>query len=407
MKDNQPNTNLQTAPMTKRFGAFGIDFVLAILMGVILYLTWGTHGLYRAMGSDAIYQEAMAFYDHSGLYSISTVDGRYSTDGAVKRYAPIATAENGQADHGYALYLNDLWHFYTVFLPTEPNIDEVNGVAPAEYYTVSYFQTKIMGLPSDSSAFDINDETTYSSVDGFFRYALNDEGTAVDVTKKPVLKSAAQTLVDAKDTATLTRLNDAFFASSNTGLTYNAAVNLSEQTYLVGLGTSYSKTIWARNAVVVAIPVFIFFLLLPLVLPNGASLGKLIMRLGVVKKDGCRIGFKERILRPWVLVITVGAFMAFPQSLMIIAIGVLFALLAVNFIIAGRDKSGNLRSLQDRLAGTVVISLKGAKIYANPDEIQRGEAIDAVDVAPMEQSAPADDYLDVDSVEKDKEEANR
>lgn len=391
--------NLNVSLPTRRFIAFAIDFAVSVLVGFLLFAFWGTKGLFDRLGGNALWNQAMEFYGTSHLYEISkNEDGTWGTD--YKLIAFDVTPSSSQEKPGYELYLDHAYLFYTDFLPNNGHIDDVTTKAGAtytasEYYTGKHFNTAIIGLPADLSTIDIANEATYTSENGYFKYALNEAGTEIDPNAKPVLSQATQELVDAGDTTTLSRLQALFYsgnsAANTTGIIYDAAVLLSQQSYLQPIGDAYLRVNWAVNATVVTIPAGVFFLLIPLFSPNGESLGKWIMRMGVAKRNGCKIGLKERLLRPFVVLAILCVFALIPRSYTMFALMGVMVLLFADFMFVLMDKSGAYRALQDRLAGTLVYDKKKSTLFKTLEEVEEFKANSETIVTPNRQAIKAVD----------------
>ncbi len=370
---NQPK-NLSLALPTKRFVSFAIDFALAAIIGYVLFAFWGSKGLFTSLGGEALWQEAMEFYGTSHLYNIDkNEDGSWAKTYEILDYDVVPS--NAQAKPGFEYYLGAVYLFYTDYLPNSPHIDSVNGVAAKDYYTGAYFCSEIMGLPSDLSSINIEDPATYTSKNGYFEYGLNTDGSAVDVEAKPVVSRNYQSLINANDTATLTKYFKLFVdgTTSNTasGIFYDAAVLLSKQSYLVPIARAYSKVNWVTNVVSFSIPLVAFFLLVPFAAPNGETLGELITRIGIAQKNGVRIKWWQRFLRPWVLAICLCPFVFVPRNYQMFALMGAIILLFIDFAFALRDKTGNYRTLADRMCGTLVYDKKKSKLLHSDKEVEQ------------------------------------
>lgn len=366
--------NLSLTQPTKRFLSFAIDFAIAALVGFVLFAFWGSRGLFESLGGEALWQEAMEFYGTSHVYDVpKNEDGTWAKQqGSLLMYNVQPSSD--QEHPGYYYYLEATYLFYTDFLPNNSHIDSVNGVAAKDYYTVSYFNTSIMGLPSDLTKIDVTDETTYKSENGYFKYALNNDGTAVDVTKMPVVTSDIDSQIKGGKVDWMNKVYKFFLSNENkvaSGVYYEAALLLSNQSYLKPLGEAYSHVNWVTNAVCYSIPLVLFFLIIPFATPNGESIGKLVMKTGIAKKNGTKIGPLQRFVRPWVVALFLSPFVFIPKANQMMALLIMIFLLFIDFTFALRDKTGAYRTLQDRLCGTLNYDKKTSKVFATDQEAEQ------------------------------------
>ena len=177
------------------------------------------------------------------------------------------------------------------------------------------------------------------------------------------------------DKQTLTKLFELFYHGTSNkdvgGIFYDAALLLSRQSYLVPVAKEYTSVNWKVNAITFSIPIAVFFLIVPLCGPNGESVGKWIMRMGIAKKNGTRIGVIQRLFRPLVVLAIVSIFIIVPRAYTIFTLLGIMLLLFIDFFFVLRDKTGAYRSLQDRMVGTVVVSKKNSTIFKTEDEVNQ------------------------------------
>ncbi len=368
--------NLTIASPTKRFLAFVIDFVLAAVIGFLLYFFWGNKGLFTSLGGSEMWQQAMDFYGTSYLIEVEKdADGNWSTDYNELNYTVQPSSD--QEKPGYVYYLDATYNFYSTFLTSNEHIDAVDDKAAKDYYGALYFNTEIIGLPKDLSSVNIEDPSTYTSADGYWQYDLNVAGTAIDQTAKPVVAKAYQTLVNAEDKEILTTYYKLFInvASSKeaSGIFYDAAKLLSSQSYIKALNEDYTHVYWIINAVPFSIPLAAFFLLIPLCTPNGETLGNLITRTGYAGYKGMRINFWQRFGHPWIQVICLCPFVFVPSNYRMFAFMGAVVLLFVDFAFALRDKTGAYRSLEDRMCATILYEKKKSTLFKNEAEAEQFE----------------------------------
>lgn len=101
----------------------------------------------------------------------------------------------------------------------------------------------------------------------------------------------------------------------------------------------------------------VFFLIFPLCLKNGATLGKMIFGYGLTNRQGYKVKRKQIVLRFFVLLI-------FEVLLSILLLGIP---LFVSFSMMAFSKYGT--ALHDYFAYTVVADLKGVTVYENEEQL--------------------------------------
>ena len=150
-------------------------------------------------------------------------DGKTITSVSNYQYTDTLGQSNTPVDQtkpGYEEYYKRAWFYYTSFLFSDnketgrsvamTSTSTITGITAAftqdDYYT--YFEQAVMLLPDPTNITDVSVEANLtSSKSPYFKYALNDAGTAIDIHKMPVLRSGTQALVDANTSDTLTSLN--------------------------------------------------------------------------------------------------------------------------------------------------------------------------------------------------------
>ena len=126
-KNNKEEQITTPATLGKRIFAYLIDAVLCLVLGFLLnrFVT-GTY-LFDAIGGKTAQNNAFSYAADTGLVDYSQVeDGTYtnvtlygySADGLATSSAGVfSTSADGRL--GYEAYFEKVWHYYTVFLPTD------------------------------------------------------------------------------------------------------------------------------------------------------------------------------------------------------------------------------------------------------------------------------------------------
>lgn len=429
------NTHVKEAGFLKRFFAYVVDALLVILPTILLYNFVTSNVLFKALGGNKSTDEMYSFALDSTLLkaSYSSSDSTKILGVGVYSFADTKDAssiETGQTEAGYQEYYKRVWYYYTQFIYEDSTTKgravplkntTFNTTFTAEdYYT--YFDS-LMGLPSPSQVVltgdSDKDDAILAGESPYFKYALNDAGTAVDIHKMPVLQKLFQGKVDAGTSSSLTTLKAYFYDTSSnspTGLYATAVYDLTGQS-TTSLQTYYSERlsqqnydIWLCAAVVYAPLQLIFFLILPLCLKDGQTIGKLAFGLSVVKIDGFRVGFKEKIIHQ-LFVALLGLFILLPWS----TIGILlyFLLAAVDYMVLVMSKTH--QSLHDRLAKTMVISKKESLVFDNEEAMAEYAKTHPEQFPELKKSTPSaeelriaqeDSILDLSTLNKARDEAH-
>jgi uncharacterized RDD family membrane protein YckC len=362
------NTRLKPSGFGRRVGAYLIDSIIVIIAYILLSSFWGSKGLSETMGINAKYSERNDFLTSSKLY----VEGD-SSIGLVGVDTSSSSTSSEAVTAVYDKQYEAVRYAYTTFYPTNSHIDDVvvNGETflPSDYYTVKHFNVDILGLPDPDTITDVTVEANLYGDSKYYKYALNDAGDAVDISKAPVLQASFQTLASKGDNTTITALNSYFYAvdsSSNyTGLLVNAAKLLVAQSWYTNLTTQVSYTSWAVQAICFLPAHILVFLLIPLCFKNGQTLGKFAMGLVVVTQDGYSIKWWQRLVRPLLMTLIGGILVISPSTLINFAVWALMML--VDYIVMAASKNGDNIALHDKIAHTVVVISKTSVWFASPD----------------------------------------
>jgi uncharacterized RDD family membrane protein YckC len=419
----------------KHIVSYLIDAAIAIIIGGTLFGTVTSTTMLASLGGDEAAQNFLAIAADSGLFEMETADdGSYLSATPYSYQASLSSLSSGseQSAPGYELYFSCVWNYYTVFLPkaivTADNPTPDGRIAPLkdasgnpfsskeQYY--AYFDQSVLGLP-DPTLYDTHpsgsddDPLLYTGA-SYYRYSLSDDKQTIDLAKKPVLQSSVQAKVDAGDEATLEELNEYFYvpatsASDASGL-YAAALN-----DLEGLGAGASQSYYAENysrydfayylcVLTAFLPLeFIVFFFIPLFMPNGETLGKKLMGLAVVGKDGLRLRPWQRILRPLAVTVLNSLFLLPYVSSFALMLFVILAL--VDYMMLMLSKSH--QSLHDKLTQTIVADAKHSTFFATPEDKAAYAA--GLQAAKGGSGTPAQptEILDLSTIDQSREEARK
>jgi uncharacterized RDD family membrane protein YckC len=430
------NTHVKEAGFGKRLIAYVIDAVIVIILTVLLYNYVTSTYLYNALGGNTAGQAMYQYATDSELMRPTYgADGKTITAINVYQYTDTVGQSSTPADQskpGYEEYYKRAWFYYTSFIYSDSqatgrsvamtNTSTIGGTTTFtqdDYYT--YFEQAVMLLPDPSKITDVTVEANLTSDKSpYFKYALNDAGTAVDIHKMPVLRSNVQALVDANTATTLTSLNTYMYDSTNAngyGLYGTAVVDLtggnsshsSVQTYYLQLYSEQNKDIWI-SAFVAYVPFqLIFFLIIPLIRKKGETIGKLAMGISVVKIDGFNVTWKEKLIRQF-MVTTLGMLVILPWVYIGVMLYILFAV--IDYMVLVMSKTH--QSLHDRLAKTEAVARKESLFfddeaalaaYAATHPEQFPELANPQTDAETSRIAQEDSILDLSTLNKNRDEA--
>ena len=431
-KNNKEEQITTPATLGKRIFAYLIDAILCLVLGFLLnrFVT-GTY-LFGAIGGKTAQNNAFSYAADTGLVAYTQAeDGTYtnvtlygySADGLATSSAGVFnTSADGRL--GYEAYFERVWHYYTVFLPTDSRavpLQHEDGSAftyqqdGADDYK-NYFYTKILLLPEAKNT-DPSNLSSLASSDAsqpYFRYALKEDGTAVDFAAKPVLTDTYLAKVNSEDvtekSTALTALRDYFLRVENNtsyaGIYYSAVLfmegqNGSSQSYFMEHYRNMNMLSW-ECSVVAYLPLnFIFFFFIPLFQAKGKTLGKLIFRLSVTQDDGVLLPWWKRLLRQLLITIEF-SLLLFPNSNISFIIYALFALIDFAVLAFGRRNF----ALHDLPFHSVVVT-KDSPFFRNYEEreeyMAKIHAQEAAENAENEAAMP--EILDLSTINKHREEA--
>ena len=326
---------LPNAPFLTRFLAGMIDFGLVIFLSV--FTSMFVYSAVSKSGGKAT-QATNAYQLH--------VDSSHLADSSQQSFTSDRYFEEKD---GNSLIISSLSYFYTIYLAGDeskasngdvvsPNADvevEIDGAKTTarNAYTVEWFNIQVLQLP-------VGEQVAKYDYFDYQKTELNEN----DYSKVGVVNS--KYIVDGKVNASDEMVNFIFAEYKK------AADLLFAQDYMV----EYQTTIDDTQALVTLISrlsyILIFYEILPLCLARGKSLGKLCMRLSLVKPD-------EEPIKKWQTIPRGAIFLLIPLLLyfvksIIIQLVVIFLILTSSFVLFIVDKKKR-RIAHDYLAQTLVI----------------------------------------------------
>ena len=135
----------------------------------------------------------------------------------------------------------------------------------------------------------------------------------------------------------------------------------------------------------------IFFLIIPLCLKNGETLGKLFFKLGLANKLGYRHS-KLQLIPRFLLSIAIVVVLYFTVGVNLISLGIITFIALVSYGLTIFTKGH--KAIHDYLAGTIVVDKVHSEIYKNAEEAAKiQEAIDKVDPILAEVETPREESI--------------
>ena len=286
--------------------------------------------------------------DNIALESLHVYSTHLGHQGSNNQYLSYTSDEYFEkTETGYCI-IDSMSYFYTVYLAGDtekctvghivaPNANEKmdfdgQTLTPKEYYTVDWFNVNVLGLASGEKVAK-NDYFTYQKdVDDNFDYSkigtVNPKYIEDDVVKAP--EEMIQYVYNEYK---------------------NAATVFYNQDYVVDID-NYIDSV--QNLVTFLVRLFfvlIIFEVLPLSLNRGKTLGKLLMRLSLVRPDGEPIK-RWQVIPRGAIILLVPLFLYLVTNL-IAQIAVVMALFIADMIIILVNKNGRM-IIHDFIAQTVV-----------------------------------------------------
>ncbi len=359
MKKNYLPRHTILAPHSSRIGAAIVDASITLAFVLALF-----YGCFNLVFSNAInplleqelnYQLAshLCYFDESksqvAVYSTNDDYSVYETP-VTYYYLSYLTGEFSSLPEGKSV--DDL---AAPNYKEEITLDNGEKVLAKDYYTIEWYNKNILEID------DTNAEEGKTTT--LFKYARDEEGN-IDKSVLGVPKSerfnSDKNVVEKIDNTMLAT----FYASKYTSA-YNHLINQSFY-----LEVSIPRTFLQSTSLTLAIVLggLINYLIIPLFLKGGATLGKKLFKLGLANYQGYAIKKYQIILRfiPYLLT---------SASLLIVTSGmfVVFSLVAVVVLVsfATMMASPKRSALHDYIARTLVIDMKGSIIFVNSLEEEK------------------------------------
>jgi len=429
--EKQVESTLIAASLWKRILAYLFDGFLAIGLGLLFYFALGNYVLASSLGQTGATKNIYKYYVDSGLlYGEKDPNGEYTSSPSVFLYTASGEKDDSGSyiatpnqEYGYQAYLDLVWNYYTGFLAGNDErvvaMKKEDGTPYSQDDYYQYFNQTIIGLPSISDLADLSSDRKGEAK--YFQYDLNEEGSAIDINAKPILQDNYLEKIANQETkeTTLKELLSYFLAydssSSVSGLYYDAVMDLqgaregSVQTYFTEQYTIISNASMVITFVCFLPFQFIFFFIIPLILKDGKTLGKLIFSLVVVRVDALRMKVMQQIIRSLILTLLGVILFALGTT-----IGVMLYMLLVVIDFCALSFSRFHQSLHDKACKTIVVDAKASVWFE--EELAKEEYLASKgtkgnssyqELEMLRKIAEEDAILDLSNIDRNRLEAKR
>lgn len=346
-KNIKPIDQYQSPSMVARIGAAVLDLAMYILLSFLI-LTVG--GLFAG-------KDGTPFATANSLISLQIKYSKLAREDEKNGYVAYTGNELLSLDDNEdSLVITNVSYFYCSYLTglnvengLEASIDvneqikADNGYYTAkDYYTVEYFNQKILNLPK-------KDEINHST---YFEYQKN--GEEDDYTKIGKVKAEYIEEINT-DNGKVKRLKNDTELSKTISTIYNDAVKVFYNQKSIKKANDTIKTTNTVLMLVSTLPPFaIIYLLFPLISPFGQTLSKRMLSLGVTDDKGY-LAKKWRIALRALPILAATIYICLVNSLYYQLLVVLLLLLISMGIFVFTPRR---RALHDIMAGTSVIKLE-------------------------------------------------
>ena len=419
MPNFKVSPNIKPAGYLRSLGGYSLDFLFTFLLMVVCYIAIGNTVMPKITNYAESTQQYASLVEQSHLADV--------VDGVVKDISYDAVGKEGSGyEYGYKAYDERIFHYYFV------EVGQTAGRTEFAFLDTDGFETTISDKTSQAYKVEVG-KWMYANVykilgngegkgDIYFNLPATDEGYLAS----PILKAEAQAKLDDASTKQdmATKLL-AFYRSATSSDTVYArsTTHFNSQPRVMELTKKMSMTQYLALVPSIVIAPFVFFFLIPIISPNGLTLGKRIVKTAVLGSDGYKAK-KVNIVVHYMVILLEFELLLMPN----IAIGLMLWMFTtlIDFMVLVMTK--NHQSIHDKIARTLVVSAKDSIWFesaeaeesyaaANPSSLvaktlasAKGDNADQngrVMVATETQLEAEDQILDLSTINRRREEARR
>lgn len=362
---------LTQASYGKEVGAFAIDAVFALALGLTLNFTLGSMVIAPAAGYNDARDDYYSLAETTGLYQ-RTEDGKslqvfsfLDKDGAPLK--DEALYNNWNVLH------NAVWNYYFVQAGEakgETAFDLEGFSSNHEIASADYQIDLGRFLYRTVYRIQIEGEEKIETPNKYFVAPLDEQGKPV-YTLAPVLNEETAKKCEDKDEdirlAAKKNVWQVYAGDSekNAGLYSTACLDFMQQESARALEAIGSKAMYLAKLPSVLIPVFTFFFLIPSFMKRGKTLGKLFLKMSVVGQTGYKASRLSIVAHAFLTTFPF-LFLLLPFNGSLTFLLVIFACL-VEYIVMLLNK--NHQCLHDMISRTIVIDDRLTEaIFDSPEE---------------------------------------
>lgn len=343
--------NVRIAGLGRRTLAVLLDTAIYAALTAILYNTVGKFGIqnnndyYPTLDAMKVYIEKTGMLTESDQQRGSFIFNDYSD----------AQDAETSGVYAYKSYVKDTWNFFMDFIPknaSEYRLDvSITLTTPAS--TINGYA----GTPSPTS----QDYGKWVYVN-FFGYAEEAENNYFVPSVANDFTSVPAAAKDEKQYHAVL-LQSMFDKTKGTGHYADACFLIYNQPKISEFKNTLNLASWAAWGPGFFVSAFILFMLIPLLVPNGRTLGKLICGVAIIGKDGYSAPKLNIFLRQFVLLL-IWSLLALPWPVITVPLFFLAIVVEYVFIVMKTRHSG----LHDMLAGTIAIDSKKTTWFASKED---------------------------------------
>lgn len=335
------NFDAQNAPIFKRFGATLVDLILLFVLYAILGLA-SRPILTSVSNFETLNTQLTAELKKSNLVKL---DQELAED-----YSNIDEVEIVPLEGVYRVevenYAKATYEFYTDYMYRNNYVDVAT-------YTEEWYLVNVLKINETSSFFE-----RVVPVDEVALILYSSTTTPASSSQEVVYDDFLPASVKYKSTTTPEQI-----AAFNIGIYSGAIGKFNENEF----SKQISQLLLIESSMLFVVGGSLIYLLIPLLLKNGQTLGKKLLKLSVVDRYGYRIGALTTLIRFFAFLIL---YILSLEINMLIALVLIFVSLTMTVF------SKKLRSIHDYIASTRVIDHGKSVIYDDYDDFLRNHPVD-------------------------------
>ena len=356
--------NIKPAGYGRSLGGYALDFLFTVTLMLIIYVTIGTQVVMPGLHLQERRQDYASLVESSRLGDVNGIE--------VKDISYKAVGSDADPyQYGYEEYDKRIFHYYFVC------VGQTEGETKFTFLQDDHFTTEISDKTSKAYQIEVG-KWIYGNVykikgdksgkgDLFFALPNTDEGYLTRPTLLPEIQAKLNDASTKEDTASKLL---AFYRSptNNDTVYYGATYHFNHQESVVDVQSTLTRIEFLSLVPSIAFSPFIFFFLIPLLSPNGMTLGKRIVKTAVLGADGYKAK-KINIVIHYFIILLEFELLLIPN----LAFGLMAWMFASLIGFMALVMTRNHQSIHDKIARTIVIRAKDSIWFEN-EEAERAYA---------------------------------